>query len=829
MDKPNNTVGCDSGLSQSLPQIDNNFRGFTCQNQGTSKRSNRAKGAGTKNKSRSKSRAKVKEQDWDFESSYMDLLGGLQEEETTDLTAPELKCPSADVSPAPSSPDGNRLKTFNSQAPEPELKHQTLSNVSAAPASVSDTRGEDQEDFYISELLQTKRAERQLKGSNFRRRQSSFIPAPLGESLQSPVCLEPEQVSNEAVKSTPEKFFKKVKPEKNFPDTSLELSPALKEDTEDSARWRNLHLEPPRGSPEEDNEFLEVSEPEFKKYDEEEDTFNYQKDSTPTEPQSSLSPPPLEELEQVSSKVEDDTAQRSLKKKEENFLGTSLVGEEIKKDTHKKKAEVHHRSVSPASSSLSDAPEPHDVATSPVTKNLETSEEFLESQKRREEEEERRLKAESEERLETLRRSLLAKRREAEARLREESEREIQALQAERERQAENIRREERRMSAENEQRLETLRRSLLAKRREAEARLREESEREIQALQAERERQAENIRREERRMSAENEQRLETLRQSLLAKRTEEEEKLKKQHETDLEQFRETLQTKQTKEEEQIRQEARCLKAKYVDRLETIRQTLLERGAEEEARLKRESEEVLERLRKKLETNQKRQEEKIRKENEASLKGLKTKLQKQQAEMKNKLKASNKMKLEELRAQLDDEAEKQRLQKNNKKKVDSFEQGLEEEMKALMKAKRDEVMLRYGRKMAEQFKKERQEHEKKLEQLREKHQKEIGEMREKLVKDCRDEKEQPDVSHALDLDRAEILQRQTETSARESELVKVILSTREELRRSREQRDSVETRLNLLQEKHDGLDVRIRQLEENAAAENNFECDFIS
>ncbi|XP_055010353.1 trichohyalin-like [Boleophthalmus pectinirostris] len=878
MDKTNFTdsVVCDSRLSKSLPPISTDFRGLMCQNQRTGKRSNGTKGAGRKNKS--KSRAKVKEQSWDFESAYMSLLGESQDE-STDLNSPELKCPSAGVRLSPSSPDGNWLKTFNSPAPEPELKHQTLSDVSAAPPSASDTRGDDEDEFYVSELLKQKRAERQLKGNKPRRRQSSLIPAPL--LLQSLVRLEPEQVSSEAVESSghleggspgdnevPEVPEPELKSPSPAPDGCP--SPSSLDDKSDSYES-------------DFDSFIESELPQMLSRDDRSTSLSLNESEPPADSFVRLE----EEQKSVEKEMKKETDLSGLEQtsaldqsSEDSTRGKNLCSdtgvnyneemetdhEEDEKNDDEGKAErgetqVHRSSVSPASSVSSDAPEPHDATTSRVTKNSEASEAFLESLKRREEEEERRLKAESEERLETLRRSLLTKRREAEARLKEESKRQIQALQAN---------------------------------------------------LKAKRERQEAKFREEERRMKAENEQTLETLRQSLLAKRTEEEEKLKKEHEKNLEQFRVTLQTNQKRAEEEIRQEARSLKAKYVNRLETIRRTLLERTKEED-RLKEESEKTLERLGEKLDTEQKKQEEKIRKENDASLKVLKTKFQKQQVEMKNKLKSSNKIKLDELRAQLEDEfefaAEKQRLQKNKDEKLNSFVEHLEEESKALMKAKRDEMMQRFGRKLAERFQKERQEmeqeHEKKLGKLREKHRKERGEIREKLLNDFRDDKEKLDSSHVLDLEKlnlrhqAEVLKRQTEIAAREYELLKeanelekrrseltsqnVILkakeddlyrkrkdlaaedgkleslpglirerdSLKEELRRFRELhrkigafkseintrrrdeadpgdeeprksrehgRDGVETRLNLLQEKHERLNARVRQLQENAA-----------
>ncbi|KAK7925800.1 hypothetical protein WMY93_008110 [Mugilogobius chulae] len=245
--------------------------------------------------------------------------------------------------------------------------------------------------------------------------------------------------------------------------------------------------------------------------------------------------------------------------------------------------------------------------------SLEAAEELKETL-RRDEEEMERLKAESEERLSELRRSLSAKRREEEKRLNRESERELQdlreAIQIDRIVQEEMIWKEEERLKAETDERVETMRQAFLSKRKEEEEKL----ERLKEELETDRLRQERLIKEEEDLLKADTEDKLEHLRESILEQRAKEEEKLKQESELQLERLRENLKASQTMQEE-------LLKTQTDKQLQTLRQSLSAKLREEEEKLKDESEAKL----KQLSENQKRLEDEIEEENEDSKLNFKT------------------------------------------------------------------------------------------------------------------------------------------------------------------------------------------------------------
>ncbi|KAK7891523.1 hypothetical protein WMY93_023486 [Mugilogobius chulae] len=184
---------------------------------------------------------------------------------------------------------------------------------------------------------------------------------------------------------------------------------------------------------------------------------------------------------------------------------------------------------------------------SDLLKSLEATEEVKETV-RREEEEMARLKAESEERISELRKSLLAKRRREEERLKQESEKELQDLRetikTDRIIQEEMILEEKKRLKAETEEKLETMHQSILAKRAQEEERLKQESKLHLEklreSLKASQMMQEKKIKAQEERLKAETDMQLETIRQSLSAKLREEEEKLKEDSEAKLEKLSE-------------------------------------------------------------------------------------------------------------------------------------------------------------------------------------------------------------------------------------------------------------------------------------------------
>ncbi|KAK7944657.1 hypothetical protein WMY93_000385 [Mugilogobius chulae] len=344
--------------------------------------------------------------------------------------------------------------------------------------------------------------------------------------------------------------------------------------------------------------------------------------------------------------------------------------------------------------------------------SLEAAEELKETL-RRDEEEMERLKAESEERLSELRRSLSAKRREEEERLKRESEKELQdlreAIQIDRIVQEEMIWKEEQRLKAETDERVEAMRQSFLSKRKEEEEKL----ERLKKELRTDRLRQERLIKEEEDLLKAETEEKLENLRESILEKRAKEEERLKQESERRLEELRESLEVQEE-----------LLKTQTDMQLQTLRQSLSAKLREEEQKLKEESEAKL----KQLSEKQKRLEDEIEEENAR----LTAELQNQQEENVKELEATHKQRLEEIQAELDEEKEK--LQKAKEESLSSVKQEMEEEVKAVMKAKYAERVSQYRKHMAEQFKEVCQGLEKKqennLKRLKEDHEREMDEIK---------------------------------------------------------------------------------------------------
>ncbi|KAK7889272.1 hypothetical protein WMY93_024832 [Mugilogobius chulae] len=379
----------------------------------------------------------------------------------------------------------------------------------------------------------------------------------------------------------------------------------------------------------------------------------------------------------------------------------------------------------------------------------------------------------------------------ADAGLKEESEREMgdlrPTLKAE-----ETIRIEENRLNTETEERLETLRLSLLAKRKREEEILKEESERKIEefreTLQANLRKQEEKIRREHR---LDSEQRLETLRDSLLAKRNQEEDRLKKDSEKQLEELRETLKTDSTRQEERISREERHLRAENEERLEALQESLSAKLKREEQQFKKEHEIKLKKLKESLQTDLKIQEEKIQKENNGTLEDLKSKLEEQLGKTIKKLKAQKMQKMEQTRDKFKEEikAEKKMLQKNKDKKLSSFKQDMEEER---MKANDSQKLDQARKEMTDQFQdvrrelereqvrtlsKLRDEHQKEMVEIKMKNQNEMALLKEQLLSNQIKERELLEESHAIELRKinfqheAEIQKRQKDNSNKECEL----------------------------------------------------------
>ncbi|KAM3616745.1 uncharacterized protein V6R79_022552 [Siganus canaliculatus] len=236
---------------------------------------------------------------------------------------------------------------------------------------------------------------------------------------------------------------------------------------------------------------------------------------------------------------------------------------------------------------------------------------FQEELRREEEEEERKLKEESEERLRAVRQHLLSKRSEEESQLKEESDKILEKLRESVQRETE---RQQHKLREESEVLLKELRITLEEERLLERNKLEAQNQQDVERLKAEVE---EELRAEKRRLQAEREEKLESLRQEVKTrdKRRElmsprPEQQLAEYHRelTDvLQEVREEVQRDHERKLEQLREDHRRemnnIREKYLDEETAQRERLLSTLQEDRDRLQSSHAVQLEKLRLQLDT----------------------------------------------------------------------------------------------------------------------------------------------------------------------------------------------------------------------------------